>query len=118
MKKNYLLLAVTVIVLVAPLVVLAQASGIIPPNPAVGTLPGNQGYTIAQFIEDVIVGLLLPLAGLVAVLFIIIGGFQYMTSAGNEELAERGKKTLQNGIIGLIIIILSYVIVTVIANAF
>ncbi|MEO8065892.1 MAG: pilin [Candidatus Doudnabacteria bacterium] len=64
-----------------------------------------------------LINLGLSVAGLVAVAFIIIGGFQYMTSAGNEELAEAGKKTLINAIIGLVIIILSFIIVSVINNA-
>lgn len=63
-----------------------------------------------------IINILLSVAGLIAVLFIIIGGFQYITSGGNEELAERGKKNLQNAIIGVVIIILSFVIVRVISN--
>lgn len=60
---------------------------------------------------------LLYLAGAIAVLFIVIGGFQYITSAGNEEQAEKGKNTLVNAIIGLVVIIMSYAIIQVIANA-
>jgi hypothetical protein len=59
---------------------------------------------------------LLTIAGALAVLFLIIGGFWYITSAGNEEQAEKGKSTLVNAIIGIIIIVLSFVIITVIAN--
>ena len=71
--------------------------------------------TITGLITFVIQTLLF-FAGGVAVLFIIIGGFWYITSAGNEEQAEKGKNALINAIIGVVIIILSYVIVTVIAN--
>ena len=53
----------------------------------------------------------------VAVLFLIIGGFQYMTSAGNEEAAEKGKGTVVNALIGIVIIIMSYVLVSVVSNA-
>ena len=61
--------------------------------------------------------ILLPVVGIIAVLFIIIGGFQLITARGNEEQAEAGKKTLTNAIIGLSIVILSYVIVVVVINA-
>ncbi len=61
--------------------------------------------------------MLLVFVGLLAVLFIIIGGIQYVTSRGDEEQAESGKKTLQNAVIGLVIAILSYVIVVVVINA-
>ena len=63
-----------------------------------------------------IIRILLMFSGAVAVLFVIIGGFQYITSGGNEEQAEKGKKTLINAIIGVIIIILSYTIINVIVN--
>ena len=57
------------------------------------------------------------IVGLIAVAFIIIGGFRYITSAGNEEAAEGGKKMITDAIIGLVVIILSYTIITVIMNA-
>jgi hypothetical protein len=58
--------------------------------------------------------LLLGFAGGVAVLFIVVGGFWYMTSAGNAEQAEKGMKTLQNAVIGLIVVVLSAVIVRIV----
>lgn len=64
-----------------------------------------------------LVELLLGIVGLVSVAFIIYGGYQYIISRGDEERALSGKKTLTNAIIGLVIVILSYVIVTVIINA-
>ena len=93
-----------------------SVSAALPPPPDVG-LPGNSNDNVSDVITSFITNILLPLAGLIAVFFLIIGGYQYMTSAGNEELAERGKRTLQNAIIGLVIIILSYAIVTVISNS-
>ena len=52
------------------------------------------------------------------ILFLIIGGFFYLTSAGNEGQAEKGKKTVINAVIGLIIIMLAYVIANVVASFF
>ena len=63
-----------------------------------------------------IISILLFVAGSVAVIFVIVGGFQYVTSAGNEEQAEKGRQNVTNAIIGIIIIILSYVVVNVIYN--
>ncbi len=99
----------------APFVVSAQSSVI--PVPDVG-LPGSSNSTIGALITDVIKGILLPMASLIAVLFLIVGGYQYMFAGANEDLAKRGKDTIRNAIIGLVIIILSYVIVTVVSNAF
>ena len=55
--------------------------------------------------------------GLVASGFLIIGGFRYITSAGNEETAEQAKKVIINAIIGVVVIILAFVIVRVISQA-
>ncbi len=55
-------------------------------------------------------------AGTVAVIFVIIGGYDYVTSAGNEETAEKGRKILINAFIGLVVIIMAYAIVTIINN--
>jgi uncharacterized membrane protein YwzB len=53
----------------------------------------------------------------VAVLFIIIGGFWYMTSAGNENQARKGRDTLLYALLGTIVIIMSYVIVSFVVTA-
>jgi hypothetical protein len=73
--------------------------------------------TINDFVTRII-NILLSVAAVIAILFIIIGGFMYITSAGNAEQAEKGRATLVNAVIGLIIIILAYVIVGVVNNAF
>ena len=58
----------------------------------------------------------LMLAGMVAIIFIMIGGFWYLTSAGSEEQAEKGRKTLVNAVIGLVVILLAVTIVRIIVN--
>ena len=55
-------------------------------------------------------------AGATAVLFIIIGGVEFLTAYGNEEKITKGKKTITYAIIGLLIAILSYAIVTIISS--
>jgi hypothetical protein len=74
---------------------------------------GNTFKNLFLFIIESILGIV----GILAILFIVIGGYQYITSGGSDEQAEIGKKTLTNAIIGLIIVILSYSIVLVIINA-
>lgn len=56
------------------------------------------------------------IAGTVTALFLMIGGFLYITSAGNEEQSEKGRKILINSVIGLVVIIMSYAIVRVISS--
>lgn len=58
----------------------------------------------------------LGIAFLIAVLMLVFGGFRYITSAGNEETASKGKQTIVNALIGIAIVILSYVIVQVVSR--
>ncbi len=77
------------------------------------------GFTTCTNLTCVVtkaIDLFLYFAGVIAVIFLIIGGYWYITSAGNEESAEKGKKTLINSIIGLVVVILSYAIITVISG--
>ena len=60
--------------------------------------------------------LLLSVVGGVAVLFIVIGGLQYVLASGNEKQAENGKKTLTYAVIGLIIVILARIIFYIISE--
>ena len=53
-----------------------------------------------------------------SVLFIVIGGFMYMTSAGNEERVEKGKETVTNALVGLVIVILAYTIAKLVEQFF
>lgn len=58
----------------------------------------------------------LLIVGSLAVLFLVYGGFRYITASGNEENAEAAKKIITNAILGLVIVILSFVIVTIISR--
>lgn len=50
----------------------------------------------------------------VAVGFIMYGGFMFMTSAGNPDQAAKGRKTLINAIVGLVIAVSAGIIVNLI----
>ncbi|HTL39342.1 MAG TPA: hypothetical protein VL306_00815 [Methylomirabilota bacterium] len=87
-------------------------------NPAPGLFVNSVGdNSVKGILLFAIENILLPIVGIIAILFVIIGGFQLITARGNEEQAEAGKKTLTNAIIGLVVVILSYVIVVVVINA-
>lgn len=61
-----------------------------------------------------IINYALVAAGLVAVIYIIISGFMYVTSGGNEEATKKASKGLLNAVIGLIVIFAAYAIVVTI----
>lgn len=50
----------------------------------------------------------LGILGLVAVVFILIGGFRWMTAGGNEQSVESAKKILIAALIGLVIVMAAY----------
>lgn len=84
-----------------------------------GLFPSFGGIGSSSTIGDLlisIIDLLLLFGGALAVLFIIIGGYWYITSAGSEEQSEKGKKTLINAIIGVVLIVLSFVIISALVN--
>ena len=53
-------------------------------------------------------------AVLTMLIVLIYGGFLYITSAGNADNATKGKTAIINAIIGIVIIVLSYVIVQIV----
>ena len=71
---------------------------------------GGSSSGISNTIQGIINGII-GAAGLVAVIFIVIGGINYMTSAGDSNKVEKGKKTILYATIGLIICALSFAIV-------
>jgi hypothetical protein len=116
--KNVNWLKVSQLVLTAVLVfspLLVSAAGIVKSDICVGGLNCNAGQDVNGLIKTVIQWML-GIAFGIAVLFLIIGGFWYITSGGNEETAEKGKNTVVNALIGIVIIVLAFVIVSVVAN--
>jgi hypothetical protein len=63
-----------------------------------------------------LVKILLSFAGLIAVVMLVLGGYWYMAAGGNEEMSEKGKKTIINFVMGLVVVILAYTIVSIIAS--
>ena len=77
-------------------------------------IPSSKGDTektaLKKTVTDV-VNWLLTFSGIIAVLFIIIGGIRYATSAGDPDKVKKAKNTLLYAIIGLAVALLAAVIV-------
>lgn len=63
-----------------------------------------------------VISLLLIVAGSVAVVFLMVGGYRYVMASGNEDQTESAKKTITSAIVGLVIIVAAFVIVRLIIN--
>ncbi len=65
----------------------------------------------------IIVNAIIGVLGLAAVVIVILGGVQYMTSTGDAGKVKKAKDTILYGIIGLVICVLAFAIVNfVISN--
>ncbi len=58
-----------------------------------------------------VINIILYVIGIVAVVMMIFGGFQYITSAGDAAKVTKAKNTILYGVVGLVIAILAYAIV-------
>lgn len=66
-----------------------------------------------------IINVAIGIIGLLAVIMIIVSGFQMTTSAGNPAKVAKAKNTLTYAVIGLVIALLAYAIVNfVLASVF
>lgn len=70
---------------------------------------GNDGE-LPNFITNILYAII-AVSGLVAVIYIVIGGITYMTSTGDSQKLEKAKKTILYACIGLAICALAFAIV-------
>lgn len=70
----------------------------------------------AQNIVDFVIGILAAIAILAALGFIIWGGIMWVTSQGDKQKLEKARHTIIGAIIGLIIVIFAFVIISFIGK--
>lgn len=64
-----------------------------------------------------VVNIMLGFLGIIAVVIILLGGFKWMTAAGNEDKVGEAKKMIAAGVIGLLIILMAFGIAQFVLNA-
>lgn len=62
--------------------------------------------------------MLASLASVAVVFFLVYGGYGYITSRGNPESLENAKRIIRNALIGLVMVIASATLVSVLSNAY
>jgi hypothetical protein len=80
----------------------------------------NSAGGISKFIWTIVLNvieILLQAVGYVAVTFIIVGGFKFLTGTGKPDAVAKARTTILNAVIGLVISIFSIGIVNVVAGA-
>lgn len=89
-----------------------------------GGTEGNVGAALGLGTEDPrimvarIIRIFIGFLGIIAVGLIMYAGWLWMTSEGNEEQIQRAKRTLINAVIGLVIILSAFAIVSFIIAKF
>jgi len=61
-----------------------------------------------QYWVQAIFGWAVAVSGIIFVVMFLVGGIQYLTSAGNEEQAGKAKKLLVDAVIGLIVVLIAW----------
>lgn len=57
-----------------------------------------------------VINILLGFAGVIATIYIIVAGIQWITASGNEEQVTEARGNIRNAVIGLVVIFLAFVI--------
>lgn len=68
--------------------------------------------TVAKIVRQ-----FLGLLGIVAVVIVLIGGFEWMTAGGNEENVGKAKKRIMQGVIGLALILSAFAVAQFVVTA-
>ncbi|MFA5318522.1 MAG: pilin [Patescibacteria group bacterium] len=64
-----------------------------------------------------VINILLGFLGIIAVVLILVGGFMWMTAAGNDDKVATAKKVMVAGVIGLVIVLAAFGIAKFVVSA-
>lgn len=80
-------------------------------NPTTGSQCVDGGTMVTNLIQWVV-----GIAGVVAVIFVVIGGWGYITSAGDPGKLQKAKTTILYALIGLVVVALTEIITGFVAS--
>lgn len=81
------------------------------------TLPESLNQLeITDIITFVVRGLFI-VAGLLALLYLLLGGIAWITSGGNKESVDKARDKIQSAVIGLIVVVAVLAIVTLLEKS-
>lgn len=87
---------------------------LIPPVWAQGNV--NPGFTIPdlQTVLSYVIKLFFVIAGLAAILYLLLGAFAWITSGGEKDAVQKAQQKIQAAVIGLILLVVVIVIIATI----
>ena len=74
---------------------------------------GRLNLWMLPFFISYIANFFIGIAGIVSVLFVLLGGFWYMTGGLTDD-KEKGKKTITYALMGLVITLLAWIVINII----
>ena len=82
--------------------------------------PVALGFKIPVFNEVLtfVIRFFFIIAGLVALLYLLLGALSWITSGGNKESVDKAREKIQAALVGLILIFVVLAVVAVIENIF
>ena len=72
--------------------------------------------SVGNFVA-VLLNWVVSIVGILAVVYLVYGGIAYLTSGGNEDRVKAAKNVILTAIIGLIIVVAAWLIVSTISKA-
>jgi len=73
---------------------------------------------LGEVVSRVINVFLIPIAGIILLLIFIFAGYDFITSQGNPEKIKSAQAKMTSGIIGLVLLVLSFLVVRVVELIF
>lgn len=88
--------------------------------PGVSYAPVNVGFTIPPFdaVLTFVIRFFFIVAGIMAILYLLLGAFAWITSGGNKESVDKARDKILNAVIGIILIFVVLALVAVIEQVF
>jgi hypothetical protein len=109
----------TATALAFPMAVFAQAKPTLDENTLGSDVVGNSTALAGGDVRQTaarLINVALGFLAIIAVLIVLIGGFQYMLSGGDTTKTENARKLIVSGIIGLAIILSAWAITSFVIN--
>ena len=89
--------------------------GVLPSQVSGATEPAESlfGQTVQYIISAAFV-----ISGLAFLVTFIMGAFTFLTSAGDEKQLDKAKKTMTNGVVGFVIMAVTFIIISILDSVF
>ena len=82
--------------------------------------PVKLGFVIPQFdaVLTFVIRLFFIVAGLIAIIYLLLGALSWITSGGNKESVDKAREKIQAALIGLILIFIVLAVIGVVESMF